>query len=86
MKHQKYKDILIIGTFCLQGLNPAFQSTLQFEHFQPGEVNRSFRKSNSIGGKGQNVAIACKQYGCEDRCILLQITGFDNITQVFNVD
>lgn len=50
-------EVLVIG------LNPAFQSTLHFDRFQLGQVNRAVRKCNSIGGKGQNFAIACWQYG-----------------------
>ncbi|KAJ3361362.1 hypothetical protein GGF32_007408 [Allomyces javanicus] len=45
------------------GLNPAFQTTLHFRSFAPGKVNRAFRKTHSIGGKGQNVAISIQQLG-----------------------
>lgn len=57
------------------GLNPAFQSTLHFEAFNFGHVNRALRKANSIGGKGQNVAIACANYGEADKISVLQVAG-----------
>lgn len=63
------REILVIG------LNPAFQSTLHFEAFRPGHVNRASRKCNSIGGKGQNFAIACSQYNETDKVTVLQCTG-----------
>ena len=63
------KEILVIG------LNPAFQSTLHFEHFRPGKVNRAYRKCNSIGGKGQNFAIACSEWGEGDKVSVLQLVG-----------
>ncbi|KAL7748960.1 hypothetical protein RI367_005608 [Sorochytrium milnesiophthora] len=57
------------------GLNPAFQTTLHFSRFAAGRVNRAFRKSHSIGGKGQNVAIACQQYGRASQVTVLQFVG-----------
>ncbi|KAH9258792.1 hypothetical protein BSLG_001842 [Batrachochytrium salamandrivorans] len=57
------------------GLNPAFQATLHFEHYQFGKVNRAFRKCNSVGGKGQNFAIACGLYGDGDKLTVMQIVG-----------
>ncbi|KAI9190318.1 hypothetical protein H9P43_001752 [Blastocladiella emersonii ATCC 22665] len=63
------KDILCIG------VNPAFQTTLHFESFKPGRVNRAFKKTHSIGGKGQNVAIAIQQLGRADKICVLQFTG-----------
>lgn len=62
-------EILIIG------LNPAFQSTLYIKEFKPGHVNRASRKCNSIGGKGQNFAIACSQYGEMDKVTVVQAVG-----------
>jgi fructose-1-phosphate kinase PfkB-like protein len=38
-------------------------------------VNRAYRKCHSIGGKGQNFAIACQQYGYVDKVSILQFTG-----------
>lgn len=72
IKVEGSREILIIG------LNPAFQSTLHFDHFRPGQVNRASRKCNSIGGKGQNFAIACSQYGETDKLTVLQATGFES--------
>ncbi|KAJ3255784.1 hypothetical protein HK103_006042 [Boothiomyces macroporosus] len=63
------REILVVG------LNPAFQSTLHLDNFRPGHVNRAARKCNSIGGKGQNFAIACSQYGETDKITVLQMTG-----------
>ena len=62
-------EILIIG------LNAAFQSTLYIKEFKPGHVNRASRKCNSIGGKGQNFAIACGQYGELDKVTVVQAVG-----------
>ncbi|KAK6097452.1 hypothetical protein MT418_003071 [Batrachochytrium dendrobatidis] len=56
-------------------LNPAFQATLHFENYQFGKVNRAFRKCNSVGGKGQNFAIACAQYGESDKVSVIQFVG-----------
>lgn len=36
------KDVLVVG------LNPAFQTTLHFEHFKQGQVNRAYRKCHSV--------------------------------------
>ncbi|KAI8895693.1 Ribokinase-like protein [Globomyces pollinis-pini] len=63
------REILVIG------LNPAFQSTLHFNSFKVGKVNRASRKCNSVGGKGQNFAIACSQYGEADKITILQALG-----------
>ncbi|ORZ29391.1 Ribokinase-like protein [Catenaria anguillulae PL171] len=57
------------------GVNPAFQTTLHFESFSPGKVNRAFKKTHSIGGKGQNVAIAVQQLGLADKVCVLQFSG-----------
>ncbi|KAJ3371449.1 hypothetical protein GGF31_003374 [Allomyces arbusculus] len=57
------------------GLNPAFQTTLHFRSFAPGQVNRAFRKTHSIGGKGQNVAISIQQLGHADKVSVLQFVG-----------
>jgi fructose-1-phosphate kinase PfkB-like protein len=57
------------------GLNPAFQTTLHFSRFTLHRVNRAFRKSHSVGGKGQNVAIACEQHGHPARVTVLQTLG-----------
>lgn len=43
--------------FWTSGLNPAFQATLHFEHYQFGKVNRAFRKCNSVGGKGKTCSL-----------------------------
>ncbi|KAJ3053565.1 hypothetical protein HK097_003942 [Rhizophlyctis rosea] len=63
------KEVLIVG------LNPAFQTTLYFDNYRQGKVNRAYRKSHSIGGKGQNVAMACEQHGEKDKVSILQFIG-----------
>ncbi|KAJ2450527.1 hypothetical protein EV183_004235 [Coemansia sp. RSA 2336] len=56
--------------------NPAYQVTVLFDTIALGEVNRATRQTNSLGGKGQNFAIATKQfYGNADHITLLQILG-----------
>ncbi|ORX96820.1 Ribokinase-like protein [Basidiobolus meristosporus CBS 931.73] len=69
MSQEKPRTILCIGP------NPAFQSTLYFEQFQVGQVNRARNKTTSIGGKGQNFVLATEQYGFQDKVTLLQILG-----------
>ncbi|KAJ1973817.1 hypothetical protein H4R35_003914 [Dimargaris xerosporica] len=63
--------ILILGP------NAACQTTLFFEEFRPGQVNRAYKKSHSIGGKGQNCALACQKYGWGKQVSLLQAIGGD---------
>ncbi|KAI9144853.1 Ribokinase-like protein [Paraphysoderma sedebokerense] len=63
------KEILCVG------LNPAFQTTLHFDNFTVSKVNRAFRKTHSIGGKGQNFVIACQQYGAGDKVSIAQFIG-----------
>lgn len=46
-------DYVAILTGKQTGLNPAFQTTLHFDAFRPGKVNRAQRKCHSIGGKGR---------------------------------
>ncbi|KAJ2080701.1 hypothetical protein H4R24_002892 [Coemansia sp. RSA 988] len=61
--------------FCLAP-NPSLQITIQFDQILVGEVNRGIWQTNAIGGKGQNLATAIKQYyGNADRVTLLQILG-----------
>ncbi|KAJ2798848.1 hypothetical protein H4R20_004669 [Coemansia guatemalensis] len=49
---------------------------IQFDRISVGEVNRGIWQTNSIGGKGQNLATAIKQYyGSANRVMLLQILG-----------
>ncbi|KAJ2610910.1 hypothetical protein H4S08_003408 [Coemansia sp. RSA 1365] len=56
--------------------NPSLQITIQFDGISIGEVNRGICQTNSLGGKGQNLATAIKQYyGNADRVTLLQILG-----------
>ena len=69
MSRNQSNEILIFG------LNAAFQSTLYIKEFRPGHVNRASRKCNSIGGKGQNFAIACAQYGELDKVTVVQAVG-----------
>ncbi|KAJ1717888.1 hypothetical protein LPJ61_007077, partial [Coemansia biformis] len=56
--------------------NPALQITLRLDRVALGDVNRATEQTNSLGGKGQNFAVAAKQYyGSADRVTLLQILG-----------
>jgi len=57
------------------GLNPAYQCTLKFKHFQFGEVNRAEEAINFVGGKGQNYTVACEQLKKSDNVTLVQFTG-----------
>ncbi|TPX33031.1 hypothetical protein SmJEL517_g04023 [Synchytrium microbalum] len=63
------RELLIVG------LNPAFQTTLHFDSFREGKVNRAYRKTHSIGGKGQNFAMACEQYGHKEKVSIIQPLG-----------
>lgn len=44
-------------------LNPAWQKTLIFSHFTPGEVNRAREKRECGGGKGTNVVRVFRNLG-----------------------
>lgn len=62
-------------SFICFGLNPAYQCTLKFKHFQFGEVNRAEEAINFVGGKGQNYTVACEQLQKADKITLVQFTG-----------
>ena len=55
------------------GLSPAWQRTLEFREFIPGNVNRASRVSEMASGKGVNVARVARQLGAEVR--LLTVAG-----------
>ncbi|KAI8320423.1 Ribokinase-like protein [Martensiomyces pterosporus] len=56
--------------------NAAYQLTVLFDQITLGEVNRGAVQTNSLGGKGQNFAVATRQYyKSADRVTLLQILG-----------
>ncbi|KAJ2736257.1 hypothetical protein H4R23_002055 [Coemansia sp. Cherry 401B] len=56
--------------------NPAYQITVLFDEIVLGDVNRATQQTNSLGGKGQNFAVATKQFlGTADHVLLLQILG-----------
>ncbi|KAJ2558661.1 hypothetical protein EV175_000680 [Coemansia sp. RSA 1933] len=56
--------------------NAAYQVTVLFEHIELGQVNRAVKQTNSLGGKGQNFAVATKEYYDKtDRVTLLQLAG-----------
>lgn len=55
------------------GLNPAWQKTLFFTHFRPGEVNRADRSTTFASGKGINFCRAADTWGTP--ALLLQFSG-----------
>ncbi|OGV51438.1 MAG: hypothetical protein A2X49_16940 [Lentisphaerae bacterium GWF2_52_8] len=55
------------------GLNPAWQKTLTFEEFRPGEVNRAISVEYAASGKGVNFVRAARQWGQEAR--IFQFAG-----------
>jgi len=55
------------------GLNPAWQNTLRFERFRPGEVNRAAALLESAAGKAINAARAIRTVG--GRGLVLQFAG-----------
>ena len=59
------------------GPNPAWQKTLFFERFRPGEVNRAQEMRAFASGKGVNF---CRAVRCAGRAsaVLLQFVGGDN--------
>ncbi|KAJ1975989.1 hypothetical protein H4R33_006539 [Dimargaris cristalligena] len=75
----KPNDILIIGP------NAASQTTLFFDDFRAHNVNRAYKKSHSIGGKGQNCALACHKFGFTKKVTLLQTVGGETGQYVGNV-
>ena len=56
-------------------LNPALQRTLWFSHYQTNQVNRAIRKTNTVGGKGVNVARVIQQMGCKGHLLYLSGGG-----------
>ena len=63
-----------MGLILALGLNPAWQRTLEFDHFKPGKVNRAESVSYCAAGKGANFARAVKTWGKAD-CIVAQFAG-----------
>ena len=59
------------------GANPAWQKTLHFKQFRPGEVNRASALELYAGGKGVNF---CRAAGCRGLCRtrLFQFSGGAN--------
>lgn len=55
------------------GLSPAWQRTLTFESFRPGQVNRARGVTETASGKGVNVARVAMQLGANVR--LLTVAG-----------
>lgn len=58
------------------GVNPAWQKILEFERFQPGEVNRAKNLVQLASGKGMNAAKVLRRLGHEVH--LLQVLGGAN--------
>jgi len=65
------KKILVLGA------NPAWQKTLFFKNFVPGEVNRAIKEENYPSGKGINLCRALRCSGVEN-FMLFQFAGGDN--------
>ncbi|KAJ1667176.1 hypothetical protein IW140_001570 [Coemansia sp. RSA 1813] len=64
------RDILCLAP------NAAYQVTVLFDSLSLGHVNRATQQTNSLGGKGQNFAVAMHEYyGTAKRVTLLQILG-----------
>lgn len=63
-----------MGLILALGLNPAWQRTLSFDQFEPGEVNRAKSVALSAAGKGVNFARAAKIWDKAD-CIVAQFAG-----------
>lgn len=64
------KKVLVLGP------NPAWQHTLFFDHFVPGDVNRVTEVVGFVGGKGGNLLRALRNWGKLDGT-LLQFAGGD---------
>ena len=59
------------------GANPAWQSTLHFANFLPGEVNRAISQAEYPSGKGINFCRAAHCFGTADT-LLFQFAGGEN--------
>ncbi|KAJ1652267.1 hypothetical protein IWQ61_007360 [Dispira simplex] len=68
-------ECIVPNEILLVGPNAASQTTLFFDSFHSYHVNRAYKKSHSIGGKGQNCALACYKYGQAHKVTLLQTLG-----------
>ncbi|KAJ2876033.1 hypothetical protein GGH93_001061 [Coemansia aciculifera] len=76
-RHHRSNPILCLAP------NAAYQTTLLFDRISLGQVNRATKQTNSLGGKGQNFAIASLGYtGVSTRVTLLQILGGSTGTQI----
>ncbi|KAJ2485912.1 hypothetical protein IWW37_005799 [Coemansia sp. RSA 2050] len=76
-RHHRSNPILCLAP------NAAYQTTLLFDQVSLGQVNRATKQTNSLGGKGQNFAIASLGFtGASDRVTLLQILGGSTGTQI----
>jgi tagatose 6-phosphate kinase len=53
------------------GVSPAWQRTLRFDRFQPGEVNRARRVRETASGKGVNVARVAATLGAKVRLVTI---------------
>ncbi len=66
-------DLPIKNRLIAVGLNPAWQKTLYFQEFIPGEVNRALTVSLFPAGKGINFARAAGIWGC--KALVCQFLG-----------
>jgi len=64
-------------TVCVMGANPAWQKTLFFPNWKPGNVNRASRMEEYPSGKGVNFCRAARCFGKSDT-ILFQFAGGAN--------
>ncbi|KAJ1819877.1 hypothetical protein LPJ60_003527 [Coemansia sp. RSA 2675] len=76
-RHRRSNPILCLAP------NAAYQTTLLFDQVSLGQVNRATKQTNSLGGKGQNFAIASLGFTRDsDRVTLLQILGGSTGAQI----
>lgn len=61
---------------CVAGLNPSWQKTLMFEHFERGGINRASSMEMMPSGKGINFARAVKNWGLAE-CTVFQFLAGD---------
>ena len=59
----------------ISGLNPAWQKTLFFHSFRPGEINRAESVLRIASGKGINCARAARTWAIAEPCVLQFLGG-----------
>ncbi len=69
----------MITTICL---NPALDRTVTVDALMPGQVNRIRTVRTDVGGKGVNVAVACRRLGLDAQVI--GCAGVDGYSKIRN--